>query len=557
MTIGLISTNKNATTFIKERLGESHELIEETNAFFYIDNTIEVLLIVEPFELKKDKDKKERGGIYTSIFRVWKNYLNQEYPEIKLIVAGFEDIKMRNYIQLLNLTKDTDFSKITKKAASNSENWEKRLKINGICLLEKLSIFFRGHSHLGIIDVVSKIRRSLNSAYLHYNGNKDLRIVKKDFNYIWKEYLYPIENHAKILYNRWHHYQSFFEIFPFWGLIDENQLEKFIYDLKILIVEKYNINLKPQVKQQKEKDFINIDAYQQIDVLIKTFDKINKRYVTIEKIGRILMIDDDIDFYKQIKSNFPSYDIVHEQTQTKALSKLKKLQAAKKEKIDLILLDLDIEGQKDGLNLLPKIKKSFPDIPVIIVSTHTDLSIIKETLDKDAYYYLQKTQYDLQDWSRVFLFALSGKYFLRETIIAANNEQNKSIRTQKILVIEDQKYWFDAIKDLDNKYNYTWAFTIKQAEDLLKNEKFDLILLDLLYKNEEDINEEQGLAFIPKFEKISNQTPIIVFTQHSDIHMGNRAISSGAAYYLRKSDYDPLIWRQTIRMVINQRPEYR
>ncbi len=91
----------------------------------------------------------------------------------------------------------------------------------------------------------------------------------------------------------------------------------------------------------------------------------------------VLIVDDDLDYLFQMKLHVESFgfDVVTAENVKDAISALT-------QKPDLAILDLMMETQDAGFVLAYKIKKKYPDVPVIIataVTAETGLSFHLET----------------------------------------------------------------------------------------------------------------------------------------------------------------------------------
>ncbi|QKG80265.1 response regulator [Tenuifilum thalassicum] len=87
----------------------------------------------------------------------------------------------------------------------------------------------------------------------------------------------------------------------------------------------------------------------------------------------ILIVDDDIDYLFQLKFQVEKmgFDVVTAESQHDAEQVLKNL------KPDLAILDLMMENEDSGFILSYKLKRRYPDVPVIIataVSSETGMS---------------------------------------------------------------------------------------------------------------------------------------------------------------------------------------
>lgn len=82
---------------------------------------------------------------------------------------------------------------------------------------------------------------------------------------------------------------------------------------------------------------------------------------------RILLVDDDMDYLAQLKFQVEQFGF---QTIT-ADSQKEGEELIETEKPDLAILDLMMENQDSGFILSYKIKKKYPDVPIIIATAVT------------------------------------------------------------------------------------------------------------------------------------------------------------------------------------------
>jgi CheY-like chemotaxis protein len=81
-------------------------------------------------------------------------------------------------------------------------------------------------------------------------------------------------------------------------------------------------------------------------------------------MARILLVDDDLEFQEPCKMVLESegYDVVTAINAGEAEKKIKS------EKLDLVFCDIMMEYPDDGIMLARKIKKQFPELPVVMLS---------------------------------------------------------------------------------------------------------------------------------------------------------------------------------------------
>jgi two-component SAPR family response regulator len=104
----------------------------------------------------------------------------------------------------------------------------------------------------------------------------------------------------------------------------------------------------------------------------------------------------------------------------------------------------------------------------------------------------------------------------------------------KTLVIDSNKTYLNFIKNYlsDNKYNKIDTVTNPlEAVDYIKNNKYDLIICDILMDN---IN---GVDFLENVKKINSNVKIIVHTNSFDLNYRKIASVKGVYNYYLKPSY--------------------
>lgn len=104
--------------------------------------------------------------------------------------------------------------------------------------------------------------------------------------------------------------------------------------------------------------------------------------------------------------------------------------------------------------------------------------------------------------------------------------------SKKILIVEDEKPMTRALElKLTNAgFKITAVYNGEEAEDILKKESFDLILLDLV------LPKKDGFAVLAFMKLQKNKTPVIVTSNLSQDEDKIRSKELGALDYLVKSD---------------------
>ena len=100
---------------------------------------------------------------------------------------------------------------------------------------------------------------------------------------------------------------------------------------------------------------------------------------------KILIIDDDLNIIKLLSLFLErnGSEVLSEQNAEKGLAVIRK------HNFDLILLDIMLPDV-NGLDVLKRIKKMVPNIPVIMITGGNDLEIAKKSLSEGAVDYITK-----------------------------------------------------------------------------------------------------------------------------------------------------------------------
>lgn len=125
---------------------------------------------------------------------------------------------------------------------------------------------------------------------------------------------------------------------------------------------------------------------------------------------------------------------------------------------------------------------------------------------------------------------------------------NKLIKV--LLVDDDEDDYFltrEYFQDLVNwKFDITWCSTFRDAQDRIRNEKFDLYLFDYL------LGESTGIDLIELACQYECEEPIILLTGKGDTKIAVEALRLGAADYLIKSELDAEKLERSIRYALER-----
>ncbi len=129
----------------------------------------------------------------------------------------------------------------------------------------------------------------------------------------------------------------------------------------------------------------------------------------------ILITDDEKSIRNTLREilEFENYNIMEAENGEKALATIQK------ERIDLVILDIKMQGM-DGIEVLERIKKMEPGLPVIMISGHGTIKIAVEATKLGAFDFLEKPP----DLNRLLISIRNG---LNSSELI---KENKQIRTE-------------------------------------------------------------------------------------------------------------------------------
>lgn len=119
----------------------------------------------------------------------------------------------------------------------------------------------------------------------------------------------------------------------------------------------------------------------------------------------------------------------------------------------------------------------------------------------------------------------------------------ENLSDKKLLLLEDSDEFIENVTSLFNMFvKETFiAKNIKDAFEILKNKKIDIIISDINLKN------ENGLDFIKEYREINKEMPIVVLSGHKDEELLFRAMTLNLSGYLTK----PVNFKSLIEVFTN------
>tara|TARA_A100001015_G_scaffold105220_1_gene116731 strand:- start:832 stop:2172 length:1341 start_codon:yes stop_codon:yes gene_type:complete len=103
---------------------------------------------------------------------------------------------------------------------------------------------------------------------------------------------------------------------------------------------------------------------------------------------------------------------------------------------------------------------------------------------------------------------------------------------KKILIVDDEKDIRFILNEIltENQYTVVSAGTIKEAESIINNDHFDLVLLDVLL----DEKSRDGLYLLNQIKKKNKDIPVIMMSGHANIQIAVNSVKDGAFEFLEK-----------------------
>ena len=167
---------------------------------------------------------------------------------------------------------------------------------------------------------------------------------------------------------------------------------------------------------------------------------------------------------------------------------------------DLVLMDIHLAGSLDGVEAAEQIRQ-MSDVPIIFVTSHTDdYNFERAKLTRPSGYVLKP--FKQRELQMTIEMALGGG---EDPSQAAPESAKKT----SVLVVDDSQMIQAMVKNLLEREGHRVEVTglIKSAIDVLKSNRFDLILMDL---NLPDFRGEQAIRLLRR--NLQLDTPIVVLS---------------------------------------------
>jgi len=223
----------------------------------------------------------------------------------------------------------------------------------------------------------------------------------------------------------------------------------------------------------------------------------------------ILLADDDKDFRDEFKDCFEDYEIVEASNGNEALAILKK-----PNEIDLVILDVIMPGLK-GTEILKQIKKSYPDMGIVILTGYSSKDVAVEALKARADDYIEKPininktkeiierLLDKKNGEDINIGGIKGIIERVKKFAERNYHKKVCLKDAASAVFLSPKYLSRVFKQNTSMgfSEYKLGIKIAKAKELLQNTEYNI----------EQISDKTGYenieSFTRIFKKMTGYTP--------------------------------------------------
>lgn len=163
----------------------------------------------------------------------------------------------------------------------------------------------------------------------------------------------------------------------------------------------------------------------------------------------MLLVEDNQDhadlIIKSLVKSFPKATFKHSSKHQECI------QSLRKKKYDLILMDFYLSGSP-VLELLQNIKKTYPHIPVIVITGQGDEKTAAKSIKAGAEEYVEKTRESLENLPHIILKILDHHRDKSKKIIQKKGKESKSAHRIKG-VFEEFEHISSSLRSLYKRLN--------------------------------------------------------------------------------------------------------
>lgn len=240
----------------------------------------------------------------------------------------------------------------------------------------------------------------------------------------------------------------------------------------------------------------------------------------------VLIVDDE----KEVRDSLSAIYEGKGYKVTTAGDAMSALGILKKQSVDVVVTDLYLPNL-NGMELLKRIKKSYPKIRVIMMSAMGTESTFEKAKKLGAEGFLQKP------------FALTSAI----SILEEGVKKEEDI-TEKVLVVDDRSELRTSIAYLLKTKGYKVDVS-DSAEDALKKAKknvYDGIVMDV------NLPGKKGYEVIPEIKESLPDVKVILMTGEAEDHELEEGLKKGAVTYMRKP-FELSAFLKTLKQVLKKK----
>ncbi len=247
----------------------------------------------------------------------------------------------------------------------------------------------------------------------------------------------------------------------------------------------------------------------------------------LKRDSNILIVDDDVPTLNLIKEAVQQagFNAVAEANSTKVMSLIEDMN------LDLAIIDLEMP-ELNGFDLIKEIKENpkFAKLPIIIYTGKEDYRDDLKNIDGLFEHLLEKRSTTIENLADT-ITAMINKF--DEPTPPEELAKAKTENVVKILLAEDYKHSQIIVTRLLKKNNFNHIVVVENGAEALeqvKNQKFDLILMDMQMPVMNGFEATEKIRMIPEYK----DTPIIALTAFAMKGDREKCLEAGATDYIPK-----------------------
>jgi len=232
---------------------------------------------------------------------------------------------------------------------------------------------------------------------------------------------------------------------------------------------------------------------------------------------RVLLVDDEREFLEAVAPGLGrrGFEVSMADSGTAALELLAN------QTFDVIVLDVKMPGI-NGVDTFREIKRSVPDLPVILLTGHGNVEQAFETSREGVFEYLTKPC-DVEELAKVARRAteVSPTQGARDTM---------AVEEIRLLLVDDDHDFVKALTPALERRGVTVskAYEGHEAMESLRTNEFHVAIVDVKMPGMD------GLTLLDRLHEIDPLLEVILLSGHSSVGDVRRGLKEGAFDYLTK-----------------------